>query len=262
MIFAYTNNISLPPVRILLFFVSVVGLFSCSKEVSSSGSTMILITNPIPVMDSTLTDSTLYIDITLDGNRILRIENGEQGPLAWGTEFGLSTADSSVYGYNRLGSSFVSPTSLFEPSFYFGKGNVDFPEVRNSDLLPGNFTDSFFAPGNYNYSIKTGDTSFNYLGSPSDTVTKFANTLIKTLLSPGINLSWLDSAGTFWETINGTADQTGSFFTITASHITTLTLASKPQGSIVTAKFDCLLYDNKGHSMHLTNGQFRLWVVY
>jgi hypothetical protein len=249
-----TKILTNPGVWILIFFCSVTAVCSCSKRVSAPG--------PVAVLaDSTITDTSLFIYITLDNNRILRIENGEHSPLSWGTEWGTFSTDSSVFPYNRVGSAFFNSEGSYTPSFEFGKGNyyIGLPVHVSS-----NFTDSFFAPGNYNYSVKTTDTSFNYLGTPGDTVTRFYYTYTKTLLSPGINLLWIDSAGTEWETFNGSADQTNSYFTITKNKalLNNQTATAEQIGAIITATFDCKLYDNQGHVMHLTNGQFRQWVLY
>lgn len=243
---------SFPSALLIIFFYSAT--ISCSKNSSMPGSVTVGV-------DSTITDTTLFIDITLDNSRILRIENGKNSPLSWGTEWGAFSTDTSVFPYNRVGSAFFNGQGSYTPSFEFGKGNyyIGLP-VR----VQQNFTDSFFAAANYNYSVKTTDTTYNYLGTPTDTVTKFYNTYTKKLLSTGINLLWIDSTGTEWETFNGSADQTNSYFTITDKKalLNNQTASAEETGAIITAKFDCMLYDNKGHSMHLTNGRFRQWVLY
>lgn len=213
--------------------------------------------NSINKVDSAITDTTIFIDITLDNNRILRIQNPNAGPLYWGTEWGALSTDTTVFSYNRLGSSFVANEGNLSPSLEFGKGNIDnYLGIVHPNLLPANFEDSFFAPGNYAYSMKTNkDTTYNYLGSATDTVTLFANTYTRTLLTPGVNFLWVDSTGTSWETINGSGDQTGSYFTITNNQPVIVDGAIR--GAIITAKFVCNLYDDKGHVMRLTNGQFR-----
>jgi hypothetical protein len=107
------------------------------------------------------------------------------------------------------------------------------------------------------------DTSYNYLGTPTDTVTLFYRTYTRTLLSPGICVAWEDSLGTVWETFNGSADQSGSRFTITdVNPIMNGNTTGKPIRAIISAAFDCLLYDDKGNSKHLTDGRFRLEAFY
>ena len=239
---------------IIISFCTVTFISSCSKNISSPGT--------IPInADSTITDTTLFIDITLDNSRILRIANGKGSPISWGTEWGFFSTDTSVFPYNRVGCAFFNSQGSYNPSFEFGKGNYF---IGLPVQVPSGFTDSFFAPGNYDYSVKTTDTTYNYLGSPGDTITKFYYTYTKTKLSPGINLQWVDSTGTTWETYNGSADQTNSYFTITNSKalLNNQTASALELGAIVAAKFACNLYDNKGHVMHVTNGQFRQWILY
>jgi len=237
----------------ILVFLAVAGLNSCTKNLTQSS-------KPIVLIDSTITDSTVFIDITLDNNRILRIQNGAFSPISWGAEWGAPIADSGIYPYNRVGSSFFNSIGTSNPSFAWSKGNFDnFLFLNDPSQVPPDFTGSFYAPGDYNYSVRTADTTYKY---PGDT-TQFATVFTKTLLSPGVNLLWIDSAGTYWETINGTADQTGSFFTITGSQpIPAHNILGNALGAVVTAKFDCKLYDGNGHSMHLTSGQFRQSIFY
>ena len=83
----------------------------------------------------------------------------------------------TVFPYNRVVSNFVENSAEFSPGFQFGKGNLGFHMIGT---LPVNFTDSFFSPGNYNYSVKTVDTSYNYLGTPTDTATLFDRTYTRT----------------------------------------------------------------------------------
>jgi hypothetical protein len=230
-----------------------IGIQGCTKGINAINNSM---TNS---QDRTITDTSIYIDITLDNNRILRIENANN-PSTWGIVWGAGPNDSTVFPYNRVVSDFVENSSEFSPGFQFAKGNLGFHTIGT---LPLNFTDSFFSPGNYVYSVKTVDTSYNYLGTPTDTVTLFDRIYTRTLLSSGISVAWEDSLGTTWETFNGSADQSGSRFTITeVKPITNGNTTDKPIGAIISATFDCLLYDNKGNSKHLTNGSFRLEAYY
>ena len=72
-----------------------------------------------------------------------------------------------------------------------------------------------------------------------------------------MNISWVDSAGTVWETIYGQAEQTGSFFTITGIQLRNSAIPGYVNLATVTANFACTLYDKLGHSIHLTNGRLR-----
>jgi len=80
------------------------------------------------------------------------------------------------------------------------------------------------------------------------------------LLSTGIQLTWTDSAGTKWQTSNS-GDQTASNFSITTNTSTPFTFISGysnyAQSTLITASFECKLYDHSGHVLVLTNGRFR-----
>jgi hypothetical protein len=243
---------------LLILAITWVGIFGCSKNTNQSPAPTTT-NNNAQNPDSTITDSSIFIDITLDNERILRIQNPND-VTTWAVIWGSSPADSTVYPYNRIGSSFSDNEATLRPSFEFSKGNVAFRTIAG---LSQNFTDSFFMPGNYSYSVKTVDTSYDYIGTPTDTLTLFAQFYTKTLLTPGVNLLYYDSSGTAWETFNGTADQTGSHFTITdAQPIMNGNTTGKPIGAIITANFDSILYDNKGIAKHLTDGKFRQVVYY
>lgn len=234
---------------------SIFATYSCSKDVNPNSPAQ---TTTLSA-DTVITDTTIFIDITVENVRTFQAQNPND-PKTWYIVWGLSPVDSTVYPYDRLSSAFTGPGANFTPSLEFSKGNVGFHPVGS---LPLDFTDSFFAPGNYHYSVKTADTTYNYVGTPTDTLTFFPQFYTKTKLSDGVNISYYDSLGTEWETFNGTADQTGSSFTVlSAKPINDGNTTGKPIGAIVTATFDCILYDKKGNSKHLTNGRFRQAVYY
>ncbi len=247
---------------ILAAFISVVGMCSCTKHSGSFSPT------PLPsIGDTTITDTSIFIDITLDGARTLGIQNGANGPYSWGTEWGGLIVDTSQFIYNRLGTTFVSPDTSSAPQFDFSIGNLPDSVIAFSPIyFPPGFTDSFFVAANYGLSVKSNDTIFSYIGLGTDTLTNFGRNITKTLLTPGVTLLWIDSTGTFWETCNGSADQAGSYFTITENQpyygdVSTAHPYGIALGTIITAKFDVKLYDDNGHVKHLTNGRFRLSIL-
>ena len=209
-----------------------------------------------PAVDTTVTDSTVFLDITLNGSRIFGVQNLDAGSWLWGTLTGIIPVDPGTYGYNRPGSVFSYQGLDAAPGFAFGKGNYNnFPELYNSATLPVNFVDSFFAPANYNYSVATHDTTYSYLlVSATDTVLVSNGPATQMLLTPGINILWNDSTGTIWQTFKGTGIQTGSYFTITSVK----TIQANPLVCQVSAIFACKLYDGNGNVINLTNGKFRL----
>lgn len=243
-----TTSSSLTPLFLLLLFISLSGIISCSKTSSHDSSL-------VQQSDTTITDSTIFIDITLNNSRLLGVQNSSAGPYYWSTLTGYLPVDTLTYGYNRIGSIFTFQGLTQPPGFFFGKGNYgNILALSNTTLLPANFVDSFFAPGNYNYSIKGNDTSFNFIGTSTDTILIFPSTETKTLLTPGINIIWNDANGTNWETCKGTADQAGSYFTITSVKV----IQAVPLACVITANFACKLYDGNGNVINLTNGRFRL----
>jgi hypothetical protein len=257
-----SGNFLLYTLFIAACFSYIIGVSSCSK--SNSGGN--IVTPP----DTTINSGTIYIDITLNGVRTLGVANGQTNQWAWGSLWGVAFADTSIFPYNRLGTTFVSADKANLPSFSFSKGSLNyyalFPFAPGSNpklyylILPSAPLDSFFAPGNYNYSVVKGDTSITILG---DTVTYLPNGLVKTNLSSGINIMWKDSTGTIWQTFSGSGDQTGSYFTIvTNTPNPDSRMAGYEDGTTITANLDCMLYDGKGNSIHLTNGSFRLPLLY
>jgi|1185.fasta_scaffold278464_1 hypothetical protein len=70
----------------------------------------------------------------------------------------------------------------------------------------------------------------------------------------GAEVSFVDEAGTFWSTTNGTGSQTGSTFKITEC---TSYTSQFPFNAIVKAEFSCKLYDSKGNTKTLTAATLR-----
>ncbi|MDE3213355.1 MAG: hypothetical protein KGM98_08980 [Bacteroidota bacterium] len=242
--------ILLKSLAILALGISCFQLSSCKKMQNPSLS-------QVQTVDTTLTDSTIYLDITLNGTRVLAVQKLGAGPYYWGTLVGINPVDSTTYGYNRLGSVMTYQAQNSSPAFGWALGNYnDWIRLYYYNTLPSNFVDSFFAAGNYNYSVLTHDTTFTYLGSTTDTVIKLGTTVTDTLLSPGINMLYSDNKGVLWQTFWGSTDQTGSYFTIQSVK----TVKTSPLVCMVTASFACKLYDQHGNVLTLTNGKGRFLV--
>lgn len=236
---------------LLLLATAVVlysGLPSCRKSVPRNVSTV----------DTVITDATIFIDITLDGTRTLAIYDSTQKPPLWGNVFGTIDPDSTLFSYDRVGATFVKTGPHSLPQFSFSVGNFSlFPHIPgqpSAALLTTNVADSFFSATNVPYSQYTGDTSFTEVG---DSAIVFARTLTRKLASPGVNISWVDSTGTVWETLYAPAKQTGSYFTITAFQLRHSVIPGYANLVTLTASFACTLYDEKGHSIQLTQGRLR-----
>jgi len=245
-----------------LFFI--IACSSCQKGIDALDEpTIIDSTNK----DSSITDTTYFIDITLNGKRIFQISSTVKG-WSFGNPWYI-LGDTSIYPYSSLKSEFDSSG---EPSFfglYFSKNEYALnmsTYVSNynwwTPLMNETFIDSFFKAGDYSYAILTGrDTSYTISPVPDS---GWPRTLH--LLGTGIHLIWFDETGKAWETCNGTADQSGSYFTITKNKSTPYTFNTDYPGSAqstdVTASFACNLYDESGNVIHLTNGKFRMQVKF
>jgi hypothetical protein len=69
----------------------------------------------------------------------------------------------------------------------------------------------------------------------------------------GLLIYWVDRSGNLWTTNHGSGDQTGSSFLITERK-----LGTGFYPIIITASFNCKLYDSTGDMRILTNGRSRL----
>jgi hypothetical protein len=234
---------------------SFVFFSSCSKGLNSPNELQVFTAS-----DTTITDSTIFVDLTLDGNRVLGVQSSLAESYAWGTLFDGLLGDTSIYFYNRFGSCLTSNDISSLPSFSFSFGNWnDVLSRHNIARLPSNFIDSFFTAGSYPFSTKTKDTSFSYIGTTNDTLTSWPFQRTLSLLSPGVNILWQDSTGVYWQTLSGTSDQTGSYFTIVEAKPVYEAASPYPYAVTLYVKLDCKLYDGMGRSIHLTNGRFRLF---
>jgi hypothetical protein len=254
-----TGHTNTTGILLLLVFIFFLTIISCKK--SNAPSPVVTVTPPLnnDPLDTAITDSAFYMDITLNGQRVLGVINGLGNQWSWGIIGPGLLADSNTYTHNRVGVIFVPATKSQLPMFAFSKGSILFDALL-PDYQSINTTNSFFAPGNYGYSVHTHDTTYDRIPG---TIIVFPTPITQTLLSDGANIFWQDSTGKAWETCFGTADQTGSYFTIVKNEPGSQTdYPGYVNGTIVTAKFDCNLYDGLGNKMHLTNGRFRLTLLF
>jgi hypothetical protein len=237
----------------LAFLVTaIVSIESCTKRSS--------LTTFIPSRDSTITDTTYYIDITLDQKRVLQIAGNVQG-WTWTSPWNIY-GDTSVYPYSSLKSELDALPYGSIYGLYFSKNQYGLAMgpyfAKGWLLMKTSFVDSFFLSGNYDYAkLLNRDTIYTSPLNPDPDRPR-----TQKLLGSGIHLIWFDSTGTAWQTSSGVADQAGSYFTITKSQ-------SHPDTSLsgftdyadfidIWAKFECNLYDDQGHKLHLSNGSFHL----
>jgi hypothetical protein len=220
-----------------------------------------------------ITDTTLFVDVTLDGIRYLGL--GVLGDSSWNWgPVDIREFNQNINKYCPLGS-FTSGLGYFGqnsswfsenlPQFYFTSNIEGLDKTLHNQnstsvfsfTLP--FVDSLFSRGNYPYALNTKrDTSF----SDDEGSITFSDTTVFTrkVLSSGILLTFIDSNGSVWQTTNGSDRQNGSAFTITGNNPKYSPSFNGYTSSVITANFNCILYDNSGDSMQLTNGKFRLQV--
>jgi hypothetical protein len=246
---------------IVTFFILIVsGFTSCQKRINGL--------KQIIEVDSTITDTTQFIDFTLNNERVFQIStttadsnsNWSWYPLLsfWGFVF----PDTVYYPLSSLKGGLRHNDSLYTPAFYFLKNGygLDLQTYTATKqwwtpLVQKSFIDGFFQAGNYAFAVSTTkDTTFR--------LTPFSDPVTRRLLGSGIQLTWVDAAGKTWQTSKGTADQTNSFFTITKNVSLPFTFqpgySDYAESTLVTASFQCNLYDDTGNVIRLTNGRFRL----
>jgi hypothetical protein len=257
----WVGNSGLKKTLIPVFLVMVASLSSCYKNSVPPQ----LFSLQSPTRDTTLTDSSIYIDVTLNGTRVFKIQHVDSSwGMAWFSGDFPPDTTVTIYRLNRIGGVFDSLTNA-SPGLGFSKGNInyltyDYPQsyyLMNTQVL-----DSFFQAGNYPFSQLSKDTSYTVVyGSNGDTLTAFVNPVSGKILTPGIQLTWYDSTGKAWKTYLGSGDQSNSYFKIvkTDPDPTSYTTPGFSNYAIITAEFGCNLYDGLGNVIHLTNGRFRLW---
>jgi hypothetical protein len=131
---------------------------------------------------------------------------------------GTSTAEYSAYFYN---------TDTEDTYFSIDKGTIYTPGTSHPDTAAFRM---FFAPGTVNYSSAVAPAHIN-----------------------GIVIEHKDDSGVMWASDKGSANQTGSVFTIVSSK---QVFSFGDQQMKIYATFNCKVYDDNGNSKTLTNGKF------
>ena len=78
-----------------------------------------------------------------------------------------------------------------------------------------------------------------------------------TVVSDGAFVEYWDNAGEYWSTTKGSGNQSGSSFTITSYKDNTDGYSVK----IMEAEFNCMLYNQSGASIKVTNGKVKGRIV-
>lgn len=162
-------------------------------------------------------NSTPQWSATIDGTEYLFTEDGNiSNGQSEGGEIDPQTGI-ATYGYGSDFREFGSSTIL-------GGIGKDYVNFLIDDGMTNQEFSNFFNPGTYSYG---------------------------TIPEHGVQIYWSDASGTLWTSYFGTANQTGSTFSIVEKKEETL------GGNFfvkVHATFSCKLYDDNGNSKTLTNG--------
>jgi len=164
-------------------------------------------------------DSPWQYTITVDGTTYTKTENDADVDGVWSNSTELNTPpDSTTNNYNAALYNNISGDTYFE--IYRNGHRYLGGTAENSEFL------AYFDPGNYSYAPENVN---------------------------GISIRWADSNGDIWGTDMGTADQTGSQFTIDqvkeATGYNYYTIK-------VLSHFNCKLYNGLGQTKTLTSGKY------
>lgn len=206
------------PTQQLLLFVLLLGIISCRKFQTNE-------TAPINniASDTTLTSTTLFFDITIDGNRDFHVTQQDGYLMGNGTQ--QPPVVPGFYLFSIANNTSTSSLTVHRGLFY----NLNPVDSIYSETV------RLLSPARLNY-------------------------LSALTIASGVTLEWRDASGTIWNTILGGGNQDGSEFKIT--EMQTLQLAFGIQSLIFTATFKCKLYNGAGSSKILTNGRLRMqtWI--
>jgi hypothetical protein len=219
--------------NIKLFFLlpAFCWALSCTKVVSP-----VNIENNALTQDGVLTDTSYYTDVTIDGVRTFYI-SGQKG--------------SGMY-FGGNGTRYAGITNNFSTmdsnGFYYNTNYIEFNKYESPEL---------FGPiSKYNVSTFNQWIASNYAAGKYDYYNNTATLSVKN----GMVLVWTDGNGAKWQTNIG--EQSGSSFTILKTEVLQGQNTGYITHTIITAIFNCKLYDNKGNIKLLTNGKLRLtlWI--
>lgn len=201
--------------------IVVTGISSCKKEESTPTPTPTTTTNP-PVPTSNL-----YFQATINGTAV-SFQDGvggygagggsESGSEPSGWQEGQSSMVTKAFSTQNLGGIHIMKAFVYEPSI--------------------TQIESMFAVQSYPYGKLSPSTNIDG--------------------EDGARVFYYDNSGVEWTTDLGTADQTGSTFSITEHIVNEAGVSHR----ISKVTFNCTLYNSTGASMILTNGVYRGRTVY
>jgi hypothetical protein len=205
-------------------------LISCKKELSNTEQPNQDDTS-LPLADtSRISDTTIFFDVVIDGQRQLQIQPLNNYSVYWsGKGFPYM---SGTYGLYEQGI-----TGTVNQGLVLFNGNILLDPTDTTFLLKNERMVSGFQPGYYSYTQDPTNSS-------------------------GIQIHWIDVAGKIWATEFGSADQSGSSFQIISRVIfdPNYNTTGITHGLYIRCAFNSMLYDNTGKSIELKNGRLGISV--
>ena len=205
-----TTFSNLMRIIIVAFLISTL-IFSCKKK--DDGTSTATPTNPTTPTTVTINSEPQFSG-TIGTTNVSFITSNYSSSASTGSDDAIGT-DTSKFAYEAYIINTTSSTAIG-----VNKGTL----ILVGSGYPDNITfQNFFATGNIPYSVNA---------------------------KKGIEIEYWDTHNVHWSTSNGTANETGKTFTISAV---------KDEGNgyaRILASFNCNLYDSIGHSQTLTNGVF------
>ncbi|MES2141105.1 MAG: hypothetical protein V4511_15470 [Bacteroidota bacterium] len=205
---------------VITAIIIVLGINGCKKEESAPVPTPATTNPPVPT-------SNLYFQATINGTAVA-FQDGVGGYGAGGGSEGGTEPSGWQEGQTSMVTKAFSAQNL--GGIQIMKGFVYQP--TNTQI------DSMFAVKSYAYGKQ----------SPSSNIDGV----------DGARVFYYDNSGVEWTTDLGTADQTGSAFSITEHIVNEVGVSHR----ISKITFNCTLYNSTGGSMILTNGVYRGRTVY
>jgi len=195
----------------------------CKKEHSGKASDSSNAESILPLADTTLIkDTTIFFDVEINGSRELQIQ-----PL---NNYGVYWTGNLPTLNNSFGLFIQGITNNTNTGIEITRGNINAePGDSTFQLIIQRMVAGF----------DTG--SYAYTPDPNN--------------KTGIQIKWKDSRGKTWSTAAGSGDQPGSKFQITDRVVDVDPATGITHGVYIRCTFNCILYDNAGNSLQLTNGK-------
>lgn len=209
--------------QVIVLLALFVFMQGCQKEAAKETAI------DFSALEQELTDTSIFFDAVINGQREFHISMKNGYSHYWG---GGAAMDVNTTGTYEAGIESNDGSN----SLIFFRGALHLENNDTTLLLKNRRRMSGFDPGSYEYTANPNATS-------------------------GIILHWKDKTGKLWGTNMGLASQAGSSFVITDIYKAPADpLTNIVHGILVTAVFNCRLYDSSGNFIQVSNGRMRMSV--